>query len=81
MEEDDETIIMLPDNMFISLIATDLRDKIKIATETDELATKIKDCLQKRLPPPMHNALSDWFCEDSLIIYKEKAYVLTNIEL
>ena len=67
MEEDDETIVMLPDDMFISLIATDLKDKIAIITEADELATKIKNCLQKQLPPPMHTALSDWSFTDGLI--------------
>ena len=36
-EEDDETIIMLPEDMFILLIATDLRNKIATATDTDEL--------------------------------------------
>ena len=54
--EDDETIVMLPENMFISLIATDLRDKIASATNTDELAMKIKNCLHKRLPPPMRTS-------------------------
>ena len=52
-EEEDETIVMLPDNLFISLIATDLKDKIATATNTDELATKIRNCLHKQLPPPM----------------------------
>ena len=81
MEEDDETIIMLPEDMFISLIATDLRDKIVTATEADELATQIKDCLQKQLPPPMHTVLSDWSFTDGLIAYKGKVYILTNLEL
>ena len=52
-EEDDETIVMLPDDMFISLIATDLRDKIASNTNADELAVKIKNCLHKQLPPPL----------------------------
>ena len=72
---------MLPDDMFISLIATDLRDKIVTATETDELATKIKDCLQKQLPPPMHTALADWSLMDGQITHKGKIYVPTNLEL
>ena len=72
---------MLPEEMFSSLIATDLKDKITTATEADELTTKIKDCLQKQLPLPMRTALSDWSLTDSLIIYKGKIYVLTNMEL
>ena len=80
-EEDDETIVMLPDNMFISLIATDLRDKIASATNTDELATKIKSCLYKQLPPPMRTALSDWSYKDGLIIYRGKVYVPPDTEI
>ena len=80
-EEDDETIVMLPDNMFISLIATDLRDKIANATKTDELTTTIKNCLHKHLPPPMCTTLSDWSITDDLITYKGKIYVPTDAEL
>ena len=76
-EEDDKTIVMLSDDMFISLIVTDLKDKIATATQKDELATKIKDCLQKQLPPPMCTTLSDWSFTDDLITYKGKVYVLT----
>ena len=47
---------MLPDKMFISLITTDLRDKIATATLNDELATKIRECLHKQLLPPMCTA-------------------------
>ena len=72
---------MLPDDMFISLIATDLRDKIVTATNTDELATKIKNCLHQQLLPPMRTALSDWSFNDGLITYTGTVYVPTNIEL
>ena len=74
---------MLPDNMFISLIATDLqvRDKIATATKHDELAIKIKNCLHKQLPPPLRTALSDWSLMNNLIIYKGKVYIPTNMEL
>ena len=67
--------------MFISLIATDLGDKIASATNNDELATKIKSCLHKQLPPPMRTALSDWSYKDDLITYKGKVYIPTNTEL
>ena len=81
MEEDDKTIVMLPEDMFILLVATDLRDKIATMTKDDELTMKIKDCLQKQLPPPMHTVLSNWSSTNDLITYKEKVYILTDIEL
>ena len=72
---------MLPEDMFISLIATDLRDKITTTTEANEFTTKIKDCLQKQLPPPMHTTLSNWSFTDGLIAYKGKIYIPTSMEL
>jgi hypothetical protein len=44
---------MLPDELFISVIAEDLKDKIVTLTHTDELAQTIAECLGKQLPPPM----------------------------
>ena len=72
---------MLQDDMFVLLIATDLKDKIITATKTDELTAKIKNCLHKQLPSPMHTALSDWSLMDGQITYKGKVYVPTNTEL
>ena len=79
--EEDETIVMLPDEMFISLIATNLRDKTATATKDDELATKIKDCMQKQLPLPMCTMLSNWSFTDDLMTYKGKVYIPTDTEL
>ena len=73
MEEDDETIVMLPEEMFISLIAA--------ISQKDDLTTKIKDCLQKQLPLPMCTVLSNWSITDNLIIYKGKVYIPANIEI
>src|SRR5258705_11659114 len=43
-EIDNEDIIMLPDNLFISLIAEDLKMQIKTATKSDPLMKMIQDC-------------------------------------
>ena len=72
---------MLPEEMFISLITTDLRERIATTTRDDELTMKIKDCLQKQLLPPMHTTLSDWTLMDNLIVYTGKVYIPTNTEL
>ena len=69
---------MLPDEMFVSLIATNLRDKIAAATWKDELAMRIRDCIQKQLLPPMHTILSNWSLTDDLITYKGKVYIPTE---
>jgi hypothetical protein len=80
-EEDDETVTMLPDKLFISVIAEDLKDKIVMLTQTDELAQTITECLGKQLPLPMRTALSDWKNIDNLILYKNRVYVPTDADL
>ena len=65
----------------VTRYTTNLKDKIATATKADELATKIKDCLQKQLPLPMRTTLSDWSFTDGLILYKGRVYVPTNMEL
>jgi hypothetical protein len=72
---------MLPDKLFISVIAEDLKDKIVILTQTDELAQTIIKCLGKQLPLPMRTALSDWKNIDNLILYKSRVYVPTDADL
>jgi hypothetical protein len=80
-KEDDETVTMLPDELFISVIAEDLKDKIVMLTQTDELAQTITECLGKQLPLPMRTALSDWKNIDNLILYKNRVYVPTDADL
>jgi hypothetical protein len=72
---------MLPDELFISVIVEDLKNKIVTLTQTDELAQMITKCLGKQLPPPMRMALSNWKNIDNLILYRNRVYVPTDANL
>ena len=50
-EIDNEDIIMLPDDLFINLIAEDLKMQIKTSTELDPLMKMIQDCQTNNTPP------------------------------
>ena len=45
-EEDDELVTMLPEDLFVSLIATDLRDQIHALSSKDEFIQGIIKCLK-----------------------------------
>ncbi|KAF8627679.1 hypothetical protein AX14_011342 [Amanita brunnescens Koide BX004] len=72
---------MLPDSLFVNLVAKDLREQVKQATQSDEFATSIIKCLAKKSPPPLRTVLSDWTNDDRIILYKGKSYIPENAEL
>ena len=72
---------MLPGDLFIQIIAEDCHDQIKLATQSDEFASNIKECLSKKSAPPLQSALSDWTNNDGIILYKGKAYIPADTEL
>ena len=80
-EEDNENVTMLPDNLFVNLVAEDLREQVKQATQSDVFATNIIKCLTEKSPPPLRTALSDWTNDDGIILYKGKSYIPENAEL
>jgi hypothetical protein len=80
-DEPEERITMLPDSLFVNTIAEDLRDKVLIATSTDEFAQSITRCLKEKGTPPLRTALSDWTFDDGIILYKGKSYIPADSDL
>ncbi len=80
-DKPEELIMMLPKELFVRIIAKDLRDRTTTATVNDEFAQSIRKCLTKKGIPPLHTALSDWTLDDELILFKGKAYIPPNTDL
>ena len=80
-EEDTKEVTMLPRDLFIQIIAEDCHDQIKLATQSDEFAFNIIECLSKNSAPPLRSALSNWTNDDRIILYKRKAYVPADTDL
>ena len=59
-EEDDELVTMLPEDLFIDLIATDLCNQIQTLSSKDDFIKGIIKCLETQSAPPLRTALSDW---------------------
>ena len=72
---------MLPGDLFIQIITEDCCDQIKLATQSDEFASNLMECLNKKSAPPLQTALSDWTNDDGIILYKGKAYIPTDADL
>ena len=82
--EEEETI-MLPENMFINLLDTNLQERILNGKELDIDMKNAMETLLQEGPASLKNDLEDWKIEEvdgrKTIFYKEKNYILKDQEL
>ena len=84
-DTDNEDVIMLPDNMFINLIDTDLQERIAVSEDLDGNATEALKLLLEKAPTAMTTGLDDWELKETngrnVLFYKGKNYIPRNMEL
>ena len=77
-DKDNEDIIMLPNDMFLNLIDTDLQQRISLSTDLDSAATETA-------PTLMTTGLKDWTIDKTnnrnILFYKGKNYIPRDIAL
>ena len=71
-DDDNENIVILPDNLFINLINVELAKMIKSATASDDLVHNISNVLSTKGIPPIKSSLSDWKIEDGKLFYQDR---------
>jgi hypothetical protein len=83
MEEEDK--VVLPDNLFINLLDTELQEQILNGKELDLDVKNAIETLMKEGPTSLKNDLEDWKIEEidrqKTIFFKEKNYILKDLEL
>ena len=76
---------MLPDEMFVNLIDTDLRERIAIANDLDGNAAEVLKLLLGKAPTEITTGLEDWRLENTngrnILFYKEKTIYLLRFFL
>ena len=84
-DKDNEDMIMLPDNMFLSLINVDLHEKIAMSNDLDGNVAEALKLLLEKAPTPTTVGLEDWTIEQTnrrnILFYKGKNYIPRNTEL
>jgi transposase InsO family protein len=84
-DHDNEDIILLPDNLFINLLDTDLQERITKTKDMDIEVKETLDHLLKKGPSNLQKDLSDWKIEEingkTTLFYKGKNYVPKDQEL
>ena len=84
-DNDNEDIIMLPDDLFLNLIDLELQKKIAISDNLDGNAAEALKLLLETAPTLMMAGLDDWMMDRTdgrnILFYKGKNYIPRNIEL
>ena len=84
-DNNNDNITMLPDNLFVNLINTDLQRRIVNCTTTDKDAAEALITLLKDDPTTMKNRSDDWTLEPfegkHALFYKNKNYIPPDDEL
>ena len=84
-DTDNEDIIVLPNDLFISLIDEGLQQHITNSTNLDGNAAEALRFLLGTGPPAMTTGLEDWTVDQSngknILFYKGKNYIPRNVEL
>src|ERR1700734_2749784 len=84
-DQDNQDITLLPENMFINLINTELQNRIASATDYDHDIGNILKTLLEDGPTILKNDLSDWTTENfngsNVLFYKGKNYIPMNLKL
>src|ERR1700678_3809191 len=84
-QQEEEDAIMLPDNLFIRLLDTDLQEQILDGKELDIDVKNAMETLLQEGPTSLKNNLEEWKIEEvdgkRTIFYKEKNYIPKDQEL
>ena len=84
-DNDNEDIIMLPQDMFLNLIDTELQNRIALSDDLDGIAAKSLKLLLEMAPTSMTTGLNDWTIEktngQTILFYRGKNYIPRNEDL
>ena len=85
VDNDNEDIIMLPDNLFINLIDVDLQERIAVCEDRDREAAEALMTLLELNPTALQHEKGDWTLEKfngrNVLFFKGKNYIPRNDDL
>ena len=84
-DNDNEDIIMLPDDLFLNLIDLELQKKIAISDDLDGNAAEALKLFLETAPTSMTVGLDNWTVDRTdgrnILFYRGKNYIPRNTEL
>jgi len=80
-DTNNENVVLLPDELFINLINTELAKLIETAAASDEFVKDMDKVLSTKGVPPIKSNLLDWKIENGVLYYQERCYIPDNREV
>lgn len=80
-DNDNENMILLPEDLFVRIINVELKDALAAALMKDETMKDAIETLKTKGIPPTKSALEDWQIDNGMLFFKEKCYVPADAEL
>ena len=68
-DNDNENMILLPNDTFIKTVDLDLQDLLKEKTKEDNFFLKVLKTMKGNRPTPIHSKLEDWAVDNDLLFY------------
>jgi hypothetical protein len=72
--------MVLPPEMFLATIDTELLEQIKTGQHHNQVMLDALEALNTGVLP-MQSTLTDWKLDRNLVFYKDRHYILDNLEL
>ncbi|ESK84287.1 reverse transcriptase-rnase h-integrase [Moniliophthora roreri MCA 2997] len=80
-DNDNDDIILLPERLFVKGINLDLGAEIADRLGLDDFYKSALEQLLQQGMPPIKSALSDWEICDGLLLFKDRIYILNDLDL
>lgn len=80
-DNDNSTLILLPDDMFIATIDMVLEDRIKAVHTQDQVILDALAAAKDGTPLPMKSMLADWTFKDGLVYFCNRCYIPPDQDL
>jgi hypothetical protein len=80
-DNDNEDMTLLPNDLFVKVIDTEMRGLIVTALMKDNLVKAAVEALKSGGIPPIKSALTDWKLDDGLLFFLEQCYVPADMTL
>ena len=80
-DNDNNTIVLLPDSLFIVTMDTALADRIKLVQSRDQVILDTLKVVKDGMTLPMKSSLVNWSFENGLVFFRKRCYMLPDQDL
>jgi hypothetical protein len=77
-DTDNDDVIVLPDDIFVKMIDTELHDEIVDETAKDDFFAKALLAIKDNGPLPIRSKLEEWSTDEGLLFFRDRCFIPEN---